>query len=134
MTRKLLQIATGILAVIPIATGVLGMMGVHDPLYAALALPAAPVLDSNIRFFGGVWLALGLAVVWMIPRIEQQTVLFRVLWGMSFLGGLGRLLSITFVGWPWPPFVVVTVLEIVGAPLFVFWQARVAAASRLAAA
>lgn len=127
--RKLFQAAMAFLALIPLATGVLSMMGVADPLYAAMNVPHEPTLDSNMRFFGGVWLGLGVAVVWLIPRIEQQTALFRALWGMIFVGGVGRLLSMAALGLPLAPFIGVTVLEIVGAPLFVWWHSRVVASS-----
>lgn len=43
---------------------------------------------------------------------------------MIFLGGVGRLLSMFFLALPPLPFVAFTVLEIVGAPLLVVWQAR----------
>ena len=122
---RLLQGLTGVLALIPILTGAITMMGVHDPLYAALDLPGNPLLDSNLRFLGGVWLGLGLATFWMVPRLHAHTVLFRVVWGAIFIGGLGRLLSMLVVGWPPAPFIAFTVLEIVGAPLFVGWHARV---------
>lgn len=122
---RLLQGLTGVLALIPILTGAITMMGVHDPLYAALDLPGNPLLDSNLRFLGGVWLGLGLAAFWMVPRLHAQTVLFRVVWGAIFIGGLGRLLSMLVVGSPPAPFIAFTVLEIVGAPLFVGWHARV---------
>ena len=125
MSRRLLQVATAILSLIPIATGIITMTGVDDPLYAALDLPRSPLLDSNLRFFGGVWLGLGLAMLYLAPSIERQTVLFRVLWGAVFLGGIGRALSSAFVGLPPLPFIGFTALEIIGAPLFVFWQKQV---------
>ena len=93
MGRFPLQVCTVVLSLIPIATGAVTMLGVEDPLYLPLGLPSAPVLDSNLRFFGGVWLGLGLAMLWLVPGIEHQGVLFRVLWGAIFLGGVGRLLS-----------------------------------------
>ena len=93
MSRRLLQVATAILSLIPIATGIITMTGVDDPLYAALDLPRSPLLDSNLRFFGGVWLGLGLAMLYLVPSIERQTVLFQALWGAVFLGGIGRALS-----------------------------------------
>jgi hypothetical protein len=127
--RRALQTLTAVLALIPLVTGVLTLMGVNDPLYAGLQLPPHPLLDTNLRFFGGVWLGLGLTVAWLVPQIERQTTLYRVLWGMIFLGGLGRLLSMASVGAPPLPFVAVTVLEIVGAPVFVLWQHRVARAA-----
>ncbi|WP_426441925.1 DUF4345 domain-containing protein [Bradyrhizobium genosp. P] len=130
MGRRALQITTGLLALVPILTGLITMLGVSDPLYASAGIPALPVLDSNLRFFGGAWLGLGLALLWLIPRIESQTILFRVIWGAIFLGGVGRLLSILLVGAPPIPFVGFTALELIGAPLFVAWQHRVAQAAR----
>ncbi|KWV60604.1 hypothetical protein AS156_28250 [Bradyrhizobium macuxiense] len=130
MGKRPLQIVTALLALVPVLTGLITMLGVHDPLYASADIPALPVLDSNLRFFGGTWLGLGLAMLWLVPRIESQTVLFRVIWGAIFLGGIGRLLSILLVGAPPLPFIGFTALELIGAPLFVYWQHRVAIASR----
>jgi uncharacterized protein YjeT (DUF2065 family) len=124
MNKRGLQIATRLLGAIPVLTGIITMFGLSDPIYAAAKIPANALLDSNLRFFGGVWLGLGLALYWLIPSIERQTVLFRVLWGMIFLGGIGRSLSIIFLGWPPLPFVGFTALEIIGAPFFIWWQAR----------
>ena len=61
------------------------MWGLNDPIYASTGLTANTLLESNLRFFVGVWLGLGLALCWLIPGIERQTVLFRVIWGMIFL-------------------------------------------------
>ncbi|KJC37037.1 membrane protein [Bradyrhizobium sp. LTSP885] len=130
MGKRALQITTAVLALVPTVTGVITMLGVSDPLYASAGVPALPVLDSNLRFFGGVWLGLGLSLLWLTPRIESQTVMFRVIWGAIFLGGVGRLLSILVVGSPPIPFVGFTALELIGAPLFVYWQHRVATAGR----
>jgi uncharacterized protein YjeT (DUF2065 family) len=124
MNKRGLQIATGLLGIIPVLTGIITMFELSDPIYAAAKIPANALLDSNLRFFGGVWLGLGLALYWLIPGIERQTILFRVLWGMIFLGGIGRLLSMIFLGWPPLPFVGFTALEIIGAPFFIWWQAR----------
>jgi hypothetical protein len=126
MNKRGLQIATALLGVIPVLTGIIGMFGLSDPIYASANIPANAVLDSNLRFFGGVWLGLGLALYWLIPSIDRQAVLFRVLWGMIFVGGIGRLLSMLFLGWPPPPFIGFTALEIIGAPFFIWWQSRLA--------
>jgi hypothetical protein len=95
-----------------------------------LGLPHDATLDSQLRFYSGVWLGLGLAAIWLLPRIERETTLFRALWLMIFIGGVGRLLSLVFAGMPFPPFIGFTVLEILGAPLFVLWQTKVANAAR----
>ena len=124
MSLRHLQIATAILGAVPVFTGLIGMLGVNDPLYAALHLPHDATLDSNMRFFSGVWLGLGLSVWWLVPRIATETALFRAVWLMIFLGGVGRLVSLLAVGLPLLPFVGFTALEIVGAPLFVWWQQK----------
>ena len=126
MNKFNLQFATVLLGTIPVAAGLLGMMGVHDPVYVAVGVPRIVLLDTNLRFFSGVWVGVGLALWWLIPTIERQTVLFRVLWGMIFIGGIGRLLSMIMLGWPPVAFVAFTAIEIVGAPLFIWWQFRVA--------
>jgi hypothetical protein len=128
MSKLPLQIATAILAAVPTLTGLLGLMGLKDPLYLALFLPPDATLDSNLRFYSGVWFGLGLVAFWIIPRIEQETNFFRALWLMIFIGGIGRLLSLLLVGQPFPPFIFFTFLEILGAPLFIWWQYRVAQA------
>lgn len=126
MSKRALQIATAVLGAVPVLTGIVTLFGLSDPIYASAGLPANALLDSNLRFFGGIWLGLGLAIYWLIPDIEKQTALFRILWGMIFLGGVGRLLSMVFLGLPPVPFIAFTVLEIVGAPLFIAWQAKLA--------
>ena len=126
MSRLPLQVCTAVLALIPIATGVVTLLGVQDPLYRPLSLPPAPVLDSNLRFFGGLWLGVGLAMLWLVPSIEHQGVLFRALWVGIFLGGVGRVLSWIVIDAPPKAFIGFTLLELVGAPLFIYWQYRVA--------
>jgi hypothetical protein len=105
---------------------VVTMLGVEDPLYASSGLPRSSLLDSNLRFFGGIWLGLGVALLWAVPSIERQGTLFRAVWGAVFLGGVGRLLSMAMAGAPPAPFIGFTVLEIVGAPAFAYWQYRLA--------
>jgi Domain of unknown function (DUF4345) len=128
MGELALQIVMGLLGIIPVATGLLGLLGVADPVYVAVGVPPIVVLDTNLRFYSGVWLGLGLALYWLIPRIERQTVLFRAIWVMIFLGGIGRLLSLQLLASPPAAFVAFTALEVVGAPLFIWWQSRVSKA------
>lgn len=130
MNKKPLQITMGMLALIPVASGSLALMGVDDPLYLQDKLPAVPILDSNLRFYAGIWLALGLAMWSILPRIEQHAPVFRLIWGGIFLGGLGRLLSILLMGMPPAAFIAFTVLEIIGAPAFIWWHHQVAKSHR----
>lgn len=62
MNKRGLQIAAAILGLVPIATRLIAMTGISDPIYASASLPANPPLDSNLRFFGGVWFGLRLAL------------------------------------------------------------------------
>ena len=126
MNRTVLQVLTAILGIVPVVTGLIGLLGLNDPLYAPVSTPHAILLDTNLRFFSGLWLGLGLALLWLIPSIERQTSLFRVIWGMIFVGGIGRVLSLIFAGAPPAPFIFFTFLEIIGAPVFIYWQHRVA--------
>ncbi len=130
MTKRPLQIALIILGLVPLITGVLGMMGLSDPIYQGIGVPPNALLDSNLRFFAGLWFGLGCAVMWLVPRVESKTAVYRVLWGMIFVGGIGRLLSILYIGLPAAPFTApflgFTALEIIGSPLFILWQRRVA--------
>lgn len=132
MSKRALQGATFILALVPVVTGTLGLLGLDDPLYGGAGLPREATLDSNLRFYAGVWLGLGLAALWVIPHIERKTVLFRLLWLMIFIGGIGRIASLVFVGAPLPPFIGFTALEVIGALAFIWWQSKIAKEAKLA--
>jgi hypothetical protein len=126
MQRKILQIILTVLGLIPIVTGMLGMLGVDDPLYASIGLPRSALLDSNMRFYSGVWFVLGIAVLSTIRNLEKHFPLYCILWGMIFAGGIGRLLSIFLVGFPPIPFIGLTLLELIGAPGLLYWHSRIA--------
>jgi hypothetical protein len=61
MNRTALQIVSAALALVPVVTGLIGLRGINDPVYAPVSSPHAVLLDSNLRFFSGLWLGLGLA-------------------------------------------------------------------------
>jgi hypothetical protein len=133
MGIKLLKIFMTLLAFIPIVTGVLGLFGLSNPEYSSVNITgqADIILDTNLRFLSGVWLIVGVSFLRIIPSIERESTMFRTLWGMIFLGGIGRILSISFFGLPPTPFIFVTLLEILGAPLFIFWQGQYSKSSHL---
>ena len=124
MSRKIFRVFLVILGFVPTVTGILSMMGIHDPLFADLNLPASALLDSDLRFLGGVWLGLGITVLVTVNSFEKHFALYRILWGMIFLGGVGRLISMFIIGLPPVPFVGFTALEIIGAPIFVYWHSQ----------
>ncbi len=134
---KLFQVVLGVLSLIPIATGVLAMHGVHNPEYAPLNLARDPFFDSNLRFFAGVWLGLGLVLWWLLPRVRTETVLLRAIALMIFVGGIGRVISWALLGLPSGAMagvvIAVTLLELVGMPAIILWHAKLASIYRSAA-
>jgi Domain of unknown function (DUF4345) len=133
----LLQIVLAVLSLIPIATGILALHGVHNLEYAPLQLPRDPFFDSNLRFLGGVWFGLGLVLWWLLPRVRSQAVLLRALAFMIFIGGIGRVISWLMLGLPAGAMagvvVAVTLLELVGMPALIAWHAKLASLHREAA-
>ena len=125
MQRRLLQICLIVLALVVVLIGLLGMLGVDNPLYASIELPRSPLLDTNMRFYSGLWLVLGLTVLATVRTLEKHFNLYRVLWAMIFVGGVGRLLSLLTIGAPPLPILGFMLLEILGAPLFLYWHSRV---------
>ena len=127
MGRLTLQIITGLVGLATVGLGSIQVVfGVNSPLYASAGLPDFPILDSNLRFFGGMGLGLGLILIWIIPTIHKQSALFRAVWVCALLGGIGRLISVAAVGSPSVLLVGFTILEVIGAPLFIYWQHCVA--------
>jgi hypothetical protein len=124
----------GLLATVPIGSGVIGVINGISALHASH--PDYAGLDSQFRLTSAVWLAVGFLVCYMIPRIETHTVLCRFLVAAVFLGGVGRVVSALAVGWPVMPliagtptraaFAVAVVLEMGVVPLLAVWQAHVA--------
>jgi hypothetical protein len=130
MSKKILQIVLAILGLIPILTGILDLVLGASSLNLDGALLSSEVvnnivLDSQIRFLGAIWLGFGMILYWILFSIEKQTILFRLVAGSIFLGGIGRLTSALLVGLPPILLIAATVLELVGMPLLVLWQSLI---------
>lgn len=126
MSRRLLQIVNAIIAVLTIALAAMSMgLGANSPIYGSHPLPEIPVLDSNLRFFGGLGLGIGLVLLWITPTIEKRTILFRSLWLCALLGGIGRLISMIIVGLPPKPIVIFTIIEVPLVPVLIYWQWKI---------
>ena len=126
MSRRLLQAATALVGIATVGLGTVQLLrGAASPMYAHLALPADPTLDSNLRFFGGLGLGLGIVLLLLVPRIERHGPVFAAVWLCTLVGGVGRLLSWALVGAPPIHLAAFTWIEVLGAPLFVLWQRSV---------
>ncbi len=132
--KRILQVILAVISLILILTGVLGIVaGITDDLGNFYGVNVSPstegnvILDSNLRFYAGLSVGLGLILLWTIPSIERQKLVFRLMAGMIFIGGLGRVISMQSFGTPSPLFVVFSVLELLF-PLLIFWQNKLSLA------
>jgi hypothetical protein len=125
--RSALQVCLILAALIVMLTGVLGMLGVLNPLYASILLPHEPLLDTNLRFYSGLWLVIGIAILATVRSFERHLGMYRLIWAMLFVGGVGRMMSLIMMGPPPFPIVALMILELSGAPLLAYWQNRMPA-------
>jgi hypothetical protein len=120
--RRALQWAVAALAIIPVATG----------LYGVLFGPAITVdratawADSHYRQMSGLLFGVGLCFLSTIPAIEEKTGRFRLLVLLIFIAGLGRLTGLLLTDVPSFSMFVGLALELVLAPVLALWQTRVA--------
>ncbi len=97
--RRALQIVVTIACLVPILTGLDGVLRGAAMFRLAIVPPG---LDSHYRYLSGIFLMMGLAFASTIPRIEQRGPRFRLLGSMVVMGGLARALSWADVGAPGP--------------------------------
>lgn len=126
MSRRLLQVINAFIAILTIVLATMSLLfGVNSPIYDAVTIPEIPVLDSNLRFLGGLGLGIGFTLLWLTPIIEKKTILFRSLWICALLGGIGRIISMFIVGFPPTPMIVFTLIEVPLVPILIYWQWKV---------
>jgi hypothetical protein len=120
--RRALQLCLILVALVILVTGVLGLLGVLNPLYGTVQLPLDPLLDTNLRFYSGLWLVIGLAILATVRNFEDHLGMYRLIWAMLFVGGVGRMVSLIMMGTPPFPIVALMILELSGAPSLAYWQ------------
>lgn len=133
MSRIGLQVVLGAVALVALFTGMEGMFsGALDPFYGISTTTASPAqlnLDSNLRYFNGLWLGTGFVLVALLPRVEQRGQALLVLALLIFVGGIGRVVSMIHHGLPHPGFLAATLAELLF-PLVIPWQRSVAGTRR----
>jgi hypothetical protein len=82
------------------------------------------IRDSHAHYYGGVYLALGLFLIYAATDVRRFRPTLNVVFAMIFAGGLARLTQlepdVTFGA----DLMVSTVIELVGIPLLAWWVAR----------
>ena len=87
-----------------------------------------PTSDGEDRFFAGLFLCYGVALLWCARDVQHRRGYVSLLAAALFVGGIGRLLAVVLVGVPHPFYVAMLVLELVVPPLMVLAARRVAEA------
>jgi hypothetical protein len=120
--RKLLQQTVAVLAVLPAAVGLYGVLFGQALTGDAVSISA----ESHFRFLSGILLGIGLCFWSTVPSIEVKTNRFRILTLLVVIGGLGRLAGLAFTGLPSLFMIGGLAVELVVAPVLCLWQMRVA--------
>ena len=122
--RRGLQITLGALAAVPFTSGLAGALVGPTSLPDAGAV--SPSVESEYRYAHAIYAAAAPLIWSAVPQIERKGALVRGVSGALFLGGAVRLLAWRSTGRPHPALVGATALELLGPPLLVAWQRRVA--------
>jgi len=120
--RKLLQQAVAVLAVIPVGTGLYGVLFGQALTGDAVSVSA----ESHFRYLSGLLLGIGLGFWSTLPSIEIRTGRFRLLTLLVVIGGLSRLIGLALTGVPSLFMLGGLIVELVVAPVLCLWQTRVA--------
>ena len=121
--RRLLLAVLWILGAVPIATGLLAIIG--GPTVAPGGGPTTASIDSEYRFVNVFWLGAGGILYWTLLKPAARALVTRVVLIFAATGGIARLISVVVVGWPHPVFIATIVLELVIVPLVIWWHSRV---------
>lgn len=116
--------AYGLLAVV---TGLMAVVG--GPAGMLDGQATTNTVDSEVRFMAVCWIAFGVALWWLVPRVATATAAFRAMLVVMFAGGVARAVSWLATGRPVPVIAIGTVVSLVLPVLLAIWQARVAAAT-----
>ncbi len=120
--RKLLQQAIAIVATIPVAAGLYGVVFGQALTGDAVSISA----ESHFRYLSGLLLGIGLCFWSTLPSIEIHTGRVRLLTLLVVIGGLSRLIGLALTGLPSLFMLGGLIVELIVAPALCLWQTRVA--------
>lgn len=120
--RKLLQQTVAIVATLPVAVGLYGVL--FGPALTGEGLSIST--ESHFRYLSGLLLGIGVCFWSTLPGIETKTGRFRLLALLVVIGGLSRLIGLALTGLPSLLMVGSLIVELVVTPVLCLWQTRVA--------
>jgi hypothetical protein len=120
--RRRLQQAVGLVALIPVAVGLYGVLFGQALTGDSVSISA----ESHFRFLSGLLLGIGILFWSTVPGIELHTGRFRLLTLLIVIGGLARLTAFALTGLPSFFMIGGLFFELVVAPVLCLWQTRVA--------
>jgi hypothetical protein len=125
--RQAFQVFLTLFGVIVIAISIAHMAIGPRAIIGSVAVN--PTMAGEDRFFAGLLLCYGVALLWCARAVQSKRVYVNVLAAAFFVGGVGRLLAILIDGAPNPFYVAMLVLELALPPLMVVIGSRVASTS-----
>ena len=120
--RRMLQQVVGLVAVVPVAIGLYGILFGQSMTGDAVSISA----ESHFRYLSGLLFGIGLCFWSTVPGIEHKTGRFRLLTLIVVVGGLARLAGLGMTGLPSIFMLGGLVLELVVTPFLCLWQTRIA--------
>jgi uncharacterized protein DUF4345 len=130
MTRNILLFIVAASALIEIIVGgsimIVGLRGLTELLEGQMLLAdlisQLDKTDSEIRFFAGMRLTIGLGFLYALYNLKGRLPVLYLSFLAMFMGGVGRLIGIVLIGGDGMA-VVFTVIEL-SIPLIGFWLSR----------
>ncbi|VWX59567.1 DUF4345 domain-containing protein [Sphingorhabdus sp. 109] len=120
---NILRIVTILVGLVPLFLGVTGILFGAAEHSGGDAVSTA--LDSQYRYLAGVYVAIGLMILWSAGDIRGRADLLRFAMLGWFVGGIARAVSWTTVGEPASWQVSGMIVELVVPVALLLWQHRV---------
>lgn len=125
--RQAFQVFLALFGVVVIAISIAHMA--IGPRAIIDSVAVNPTMAGEDRFFAGLLLCYGIALLWCARDVQHKRVYVSVLAAAFFVGGVGRFLAILIDGAPNPFYLAMLVLELALPPLMILTARRVASTS-----
>lgn len=125
--RQAFQVFLALFGVIVIAISIAHMAIGPRAIIGSVAVN--PTMAGEDRFFAGLLLCYGIALLWCSRDVQRKRAYVNVLAAAFFVGGIGRSLAVLIDGAPNPFYVAMLVLELALPVLMVVIGRRVASPS-----